>query len=75
MLGILRTTVWLFHPRSDTASVFKEIGMYLPVVHSSDGSHKSAYIAKELSAMLPSQHTVFTRDNCDCGGYAILLLQ
>ena len=64
-----------FRPRNDTASVFKEISQYLLEVNPSDGTHNKASIEKDLSANLPSQHTVFTRDNFDRGGYAILLLR
>ena len=64
-----------FQPRNDTASVFKEMGQYLLEVNPADGSHNISGVEKVLSAMLPSQHTVFTRDNFDRGRYALLLLR
>lgn len=64
-----------FHPLNETASEFKELGQYLLEVNPSDRSHNRASIAKDLSAMLLSQNTVFTRHNFDRGGYAIQLLR
>lgn len=63
-----------FQPGNNTSSFFKEISQYLLEVNPVDGSHNNASIEKDISAMLPAQHLVFTRENLDRGGYGLVLL-
>lgn len=64
-----------FQPRNDTASVFKEISQYLLEVNPVDGTHNKSGIEMDISAMMPAQHLVFTRENLDRGGYGLVLLR